>query len=651
MKSKVQTSMLFNKSVPLLLCSMSLLFSGCVGQDSSDENVVILEAESTTTEETETDTEEADIEEETDQNISENCLVTDTPYYGSATYPSASLALEYTLDNTDNQEFELILADNEYGFFMFPAALGEATFFGGAWGGAAWEPDDETSTATRNEPVVIVKDNTHWFVYRTDYPGGGRLLSKVSYTNPGQAIGASSPCETDGLKQADESTFVFDLTNAQEYSPPVAEILPPPSINNNNEICTMNGLPVYGGIDLTILTREKLSQTFLHTGGQDFELTLAENEYGFFAYPAALGKADFFDRNFINARGGWHGATWTPYDGATSEEMNATTPIITEIGETKWYVYRTDFPGLGETKYAVRFANPGLAIGDEVSCDMTGILFEESQNLRILLEEETEEESEVEEPMPHTTIPDTVGQCTFSAMPRYGGRLGSIGLASEVLALEEESSSLTDLIIKLTLTEPEFGIFAYPAALGETVFRDKNSGFLGGWDGITWHLNNSRDLDGYADRPLVTKVDGVSWFIYRTDFSEIFSIEFLATFANQGLSLGDTVECDLSSFDHVSTGRVIGDDLNAVKIFVAGGTDVLLEEGIVEQSVAGQGRWSINTSYFGVDGRDSPDPTKFNEAGLYDMFFYNSAGISYGPFSITVEEGEIKEKDFDTTSL
>ena len=73
--------MLFNKSVPLLLCSMSLLFSGCVGQDSSDENVVILEAESTTTEETETDTEEADIEEETDQNISENCLVTDTPYY------------------------------------------------------------------------------------------------------------------------------------------------------------------------------------------------------------------------------------------------------------------------------------------------------------------------------------------------------------------------------------------------------------------------------------------------------------------------------------------------------------------------------------------------------------------------------------------
>lgn len=92
----------------------------------------------------------------------------------------------------------------------------------------------------------------------------------------------------------------------------------------------------------------------------------------------------------------------------------------------------------------------------------------------------------------------------------------------------------------------------------------------------------------------MTKVEGVSWFVYRTDFS---------------------------NFYHVSTGRVIGDHLNAMKIFVAGGTDVLLEEGMVEQSVAGQGRWSINTSYFGVDGRDSPDPTKFNEAGLYDMFF------------------------------
>lgn len=45
---------------------------------------------------------------------------------------------------------------------------------------------------------------------------------------------------------------------------------------------------------------------------------------------------------------------------------------------------------------------------------MTGTFFEESQNLRILLEEKS----------------------------------------------EEESSSLTDLIINLTLTEPEFGVFA-----------------------------------------------------------------------------------------------------------------------------------------------------------------------------------------------
>ena len=602
------------------LCVISLLFTGCKIEESPSESVLILDAG------------------DADGSL-DTCVVSDLPYYGSASFPNASLSLEYKLGGTGSDEFELIIPENEYGFFMYPAALGEATFYGGAWGGAAWEPDDLNSTATRNEPVVILKDDTQWFVYRTDYTGGGRLLSHVEFSNPGLSVGESATCHVDGLKHGDVGTFNFDLGNAKRYTHPIVEPLPAPSAENNNEICRMNALPVYGAVDLTLSSRQLLSQSLSDSHGDDFNLTLSEKEYGFFAYPAALGKATFFDRDFFNARGGWHGATWTPYN-STFEEYSVTEPIVAEVGGTNWYIYRTDNPGLGDTTYAVRFENPGLMIGAEVACDISDMSFVDYQNLKI----EVQDEELL--PTPPESNEDLEGVCTFTEMPRVGGSSEPIGLAGEVLALDKSLTSILDTSFTFNLTANEYGFFAYPAALGEAIFRDKANGFQVGLDGATWDYSRMRMYSYYEFRPLVASVDGSKWFILRTDALGSSGTEFSVEFENKDLSLGDKAACDLKGFAQVSTGSVIGDDLTATRIFVSGNTDTQLAEGIVIDGV-----WTINTSYFDLRDVIDPDLNRFNTEGVYDMFFYSSDGTVHGPAPVTVEDGEIINKIFDTSQM
>jgi hypothetical protein len=616
----------------LPLCAILLLTTGCVIENAPSDSIVIIEGDNI-----EENSDEAD--ENLGDDINDNCLVSDLPYYGSASFPNNSLSLEYKLESTKSQEFELIISEGEYGFFIYPAALGEATFFGGAWGGAAWEPYDPNSTATRNEPVIIMRDNTQWFVYRTDFPNNGRLLSKVIFANPGLSIGDSSTCHVDGLKQGDESAFVFNLESAAEYTQPIVEALPAPSADNNNEICTVNALPVYGAIDLTQSSRQLLSQSLAGFQGEDFDITLLENQYGFFAYPAALGKANFYDRDFINARGGWHGATWTPYN-ATSEEFSVMDPIVAEVGGTFWYIYRTDSPSFGDRTHAVRFENSSLMIGDEVACDVSGMSFVDYQQLEIDIQGDTLA------PMPPETSGDVEGVCTFTAMPRVGGASKNIGLATEIQALNTSFTSLENLNFTLDLPTSEYGFFAYPAALGEAVFRDENSGFTGGWDGATWDLGIIRYGNVYKSRPLVTNVNDSKWFIYRADFSGYQSLHFSVEFANKDLALGDKVGCDLAEFAQVSTGSVIGDDLTIVRIFVFGDTDIELAEGVVEN-----GEWTINTTYFDLRDVDDADLNRFNAEGLYDMYFYSSDGTDHGPISITVEDGKVTNDSFDISLM
>ncbi|WP_197485968.1 hypothetical protein, partial [Oleiphilus sp. HI0061] len=94
------------------------------------------------------------------------CTVSDVPHYGGVVISDSELTLDYKLPNTSNQDFDLILDTDEYGYFMYPAALGEATLTGGAWDGATWTPYNPTidEMTIQSGPVVMTRDNTDWFV-------------------------------------------------------------------------------------------------------------------------------------------------------------------------------------------------------------------------------------------------------------------------------------------------------------------------------------------------------------------------------------------------------------------------------------------------------------------------------------------------------
>lgn len=91
--------------------------------------------------------------------------------------------------------------------------------------------------------------------------------------------------------------------------------------------------------------------------GQRFTLTAPSGKYMYFCYPQSLGLATFRD-TASNFEGGWDGASW-PDDGSVGDQYG---PIVVqrrnELGVTStWYLYRTDFEGIGTFTYEVTFGN------------------------------------------------------------------------------------------------------------------------------------------------------------------------------------------------------------------------------------------------------------------------------------------------------
>ena len=64
--------------------------------------------------------------------------------------------------------------------------------------------------------------------------------------------------------------------------------------------------------------------------------------YGYFAYPSEYGTAKFFDKD-SSFYGGW--------DGANNDPFNVYGPVEILVSGTPFYVYRTDYPDLGTTRW------------------------------------------------------------------------------------------------------------------------------------------------------------------------------------------------------------------------------------------------------------------------------------------------------------
>jgi hypothetical protein len=88
--------------------------------------------------------------------------------------------------------------------------------------------------------------------------------------------------------------------------------------------------------------------------GNSITLSLPNDRYGYVAIPDTVSTSATFTSGFT---GGWDGATWNCPPG--DELFSQTGPLaikITTSGEAHtWYLYRTDFPGLGSVSYKISY--------------------------------------------------------------------------------------------------------------------------------------------------------------------------------------------------------------------------------------------------------------------------------------------------------
>lgn len=89
----------------------------------------------------------------------------------------------------------------------------------------------------------------------------------------------------------------------------------------------------------------------------------------------------------------------------------------------------------------------------------------------------------------------------------------------------------SDFLTKPTVTFPStnFGEYLYymaPVSYGTATFRD-SFGFVGGWDGASWPLDDMGDTNG----PVVVTYLGTQWNLYRTDWDGSWGGDYTITFS------------------------------------------------------------------------------------------------------------------------
>ncbi len=91
--------------------------------------------------------------------------------------------------------------------------------------------------------------------------------------------------------------------------------------------------------------------------GSTFSLNDGGTQYMYFASPAIHGNLTFTD-TVINIVGGWDGANW-PTDNTYLETGGRKEIQLTIGGDTRtWYLYRTDFKGIGLRTFRINFDVP-----------------------------------------------------------------------------------------------------------------------------------------------------------------------------------------------------------------------------------------------------------------------------------------------------
>lgn len=381
----------------------------------------------------------------------------------------ANTVNQFTFNNTEGHIW-----------FASPVELGAVTFsdtngFIGGWDGASWAEGSYGENPGEHYGPVVVRRTIDgqvrsWNVYRTDIPALGNYTFNVSYA----------------LLRANSCDFVEPVVTAPE-----GPIDAPECVTQ-----TINLFPIYDvglhgldtGIELT-----NLNQTNAHTN--NFQLSLdVQNGYGYLSYPTALGFATFTDSN--NFEGGWDGASWAEGSiGDLPGEHYGPIVVQRDIAGNlvDYYIYRTDYPDIGQFTWQVAFQNPGLNLTvSSVDCASSGCVN---------------------------------GYPTICVGP------SELNTDAELVQYTETVLESTDNLT-LTIDSDQHTYFTYPKAMGFATFTDSN-GYVGGWDGASWTEGSIGENPGehYGPITVMRTIEGITseWYVYRTDFEGIaqtYTIEF-----------------------------------------------------------------------------------------------------------------------------
>lgn len=547
------------------------------------------------------------------------CPINDVPHFGVVTnlFNNPDWQSLYAADVAADLSFDLQLPSDGYGVFMYPAALGKATFINnadntsGSWQGATWS--DGSINPNSNGPVLVMVDGVPWLAHRTDFPALGDISFRVDFTRSG-AVGESLSCDIFGYAAASDHNldWLADVTSRNETPGPDEPDEPEPSEPEpTEESCLITDRPHYGVVS-NLFSSPAIEQLYQASSANDFAFTLdiGSDQYGFVAYPAALGEASFRQGTSVTGpAANWNGATWAQGDSAGD-----TGPVMLRIDDQPWFIYRTEGAGGGSQTVNLDIARSG-AINDAIECDVSDypLASEHSFGWATVIPSTTE-----------TPLPDVAGSCRVSDLPRYGVASSNINHTTDIAALANTFSASSGQRFTVILLASEFAYLAYPAALGEATFINEANGLVTAWAGATWNI---ADTVGTQFTPIVVQHQNEPWFVYRYDLVGPANLDFSVSF-DRDLALNASADCsNIDAYPGESVGTFTSSNtVVALELYASGTVDTALEQGIVSGN-----EWRLNTSDL-ADG----------DYHLYFVLGVNGAQkLLAGPITVTVTAGQL----------
>lgn len=209
-------------------------------------------------------------------------------------------------------------------------------------------------------PTTMVQNKTQLFqaeLFRTgeaETPGTGHIVQpqKWSIVSPDGRVTVNGAGEVLVVDAGTSFSFILRAEYTEGFE----------TLTASKEITVLrNALPIFGVGPIGVRNDPEIERYLTSNlpslvDNQRFTLTAPSGQFMYFCHPASLGIAKFVDVA-TNFEGGWDGASW-PDDGDVGEQYG---PIaitrITNGVQADWYLYRTDFDGIGTFTYEVSFGN------------------------------------------------------------------------------------------------------------------------------------------------------------------------------------------------------------------------------------------------------------------------------------------------------